>query len=587
MNKKYIWVSLLLIGLICSIGAVSAHEGMENPIVTIDDLEPGDEISEDVDFKMTVHIHANEVSYVNVTAEHIETQTTYFNKQDSNPSDGWAVTWDTSDAPNGEYWITAKAVDVKGLEGKAEMKLILNNIPKESKIVLENISTVVNKPTNIVATMLDANNTPIANKDLTFMVEGVAYGSAKTTSSGVASFSFTPKEVKDYNVLVKFGGDNKYSLSQMEALIKVSSNVSATILTTWNVSGNYKEKILLKANLVAPGFYTEVFNKKIEFYVNGNLVGSALTDEKGDAQLEYIVNETSGTYLYAVKYQNESNVNFTDYASLYVPESQLYMTMSAVTYSIDGIFTVGNNFKITYVVNNDGPDGAKNTIFKYDIPKSLKYVSSTVSKGKITVNSNMLMWNIGDVGVGSQKAEITFQVQLADKINLTGALSTDTYDKAIENAVSTRFLTVNAYKLKANDLTKYFTGSEKYRVYLYDQNGKAVSGANIKIAVNKQVLNLRTNANGFVELAVNLKEGTYNVKITCNKLSLSKKIVIKHLIVTKNISKKKAKVVKFTAKVLNNKGKVLKNKKVTFKVKGKKYNVKTNKKGIATLSLKN
>ena len=586
MNKRYILASLIIIGFICSMGAVSAHEGMENPIVNIDDLEPGDEVCEDVDFKVTVHEH-NEVKYVDVTAEHIETKTTYFYKQDSNPSDGWSVTWDTSDAPNGEYWITAKAVDVKGLEGKAEMKLILNNIPKESRIVLENTTAVVNKSTNVVATMLDVNNTPIANKDLTLFVDGVAYGNGKTSSSGVATIPFTPSEVKDYNIVVGFKGDNKFSSSQMEAVVKVSSNVNATVLTTSDISGNYKQKILLKANLAAPGFYTAVFNKKIEFYVNGNFVGSALTNDKGDAQLEYVINETSGTYLVLVKYQNESNVNFTDYASLYVPESQLYMTMGAVTYSVDGIFTAGNQFRITYTLNNDGPDIAENTLYKYSIPKSLKYISSSASQGKVTAGTGELIWNVGNVAVGSQKAEAVFEVLAADKISLTGVLSTDTYDKSINNSVPTRFLTVSSYRLKSSNLVKYYTGSEKYRVYLYDQNGKPVSGANIRIAVNKQVLNLKTNANGYVEVAVNLKEGTYNVKVTCNKLSISNKIVIKPLIITKNISKKKAKVVKFTAKVLNNKGQAVKKKKVTFKIKGKKYKVKTNKKGVATLKLKN
>ncbi len=586
MNRNYVLISLLILGFICSVGAVSAHEGMENPIVTIDDLKPGDEISEDVDFKVTVHEH-NEVKYVNVTAEHIETQTTYFSKQDSNPSDGWSVSWDTSDAPNGEYWITAKAVDIKGLEGKSEMKLILNNIPKESHIILENSTPIVNKSTNIVATMLDDNNVPIANKDLTLFVDGEKYGSARTTSSGVASIPFTPSEVKDYNILVRFDGDNKFSTSQMEAIVKVSSNINATILTTSDVSGNYREKIMLMANLLAPGFYTAVFNKQIDFYVNGNFVGSALTNEKGNAQLEYVVNETPGNYLISVRYQNESNVNFTDYASLYVPESQLYMTMGAVTYSVDGIFTVGNQFKIIYTLYNDGPDVAKNTFFKYSIPKSLKFITSTSSQGKVSVNSNSeLIWDIGDVGVGNQKAELIFQIVSADRINLTGSLSSDTYVKSINNSVPTRFLTVNNYRLESSNLVKYFTGSKKYKVYLYDQNGKPVSGANIKIIINKKVLNLRTNANGFVEVAVNLKQGKYDVKVTCNKLSISNKIVIKPLIITKNISKKKAKVVKFTAKVLNNKGKVIKGKKVTFKFKGKKYKVKTNKKGIATLSLK-
>ncbi|WP_405297391.1 Ig-like domain-containing protein, partial [Methanobrevibacter sp.] len=117
--------------------------------------------------------------------------------------------------------------------------------------------------------------------------------------------------------------------------------------------------------------------------------------------------------------------------------------------------------------------------------------------------------------------------------------------------------------------------------------GKPVSGAIIRISVKKQTFNLKTNTNGFVELGVNLKAGTYSVEVSSNNLHLSNKIVVKPTLITKNIVKKKSKVVKFTAKVLNNKGKAVKNKKVTFRVKGKKYKVKTNKKGFATLKLKN
>ena len=586
MDKKPILILFLLLGLIYSISAVSAHEGMENPIVTIENLTPGSEVSDNVDFKINVHEH-NEAKYVNVTAQNMDDHKIYFNKQDSNRAGGWSVSWDTSNAPNGEYWITATAVDVKNLEGKAEMKLILNNLPKESHIVLEQTTPVVNKSTNVVAKILDESNNALSNKDLTFEIDGVDYGTVKTTSEGVALISFTPSEVKDYKIVVKFGGDNKYIKSQIEGLIKVSSNINATIVSISDVSGNNKEKILLKANLVAPGFYEAIYNKKIDFYINGNLVGSAFTDEKGDAEFEYVINETGGTHVYSVKYQDENKTNYTDYASLHVPESELYMTMSAVTYSVDGIFMVSNQFKVTFVVNNNGPDTSKNTVFKYNIPNSLKYVSSSVSKGKLDTTSNQLVWNLGDMDIGSQQVEVLFQVVSADKINLTGVLSTDTYDKSIGNAVPTRFLTVNNYQLKASNLVKYYTGSKKYRVYLYSQDGKGVAGANVKITIGKQSVNLKTNSAGYVELDVNLKAGSYNVKVTCNKLSISNKIVIKPLIVTKNISKKKSKVVKFTAKVLNNKGKVVKNKKVTFKFKGKKYKVKTNKRGIATLSLKN
>ncbi|MBO7241032.1 MAG: hypothetical protein J6U90_01070, partial [Methanobrevibacter sp.] len=58
-------------------------------------------------------------------------------------------------------------------------------------------------------------------------------------------------------------------------------------------------------------------------------------------------------------------------------------------------------------------------------------------------------------------------------------------------------------------------------------------------------------------------------------------------VITKNITKKKAKTIKFTAKLVNSKGKILKYKYIKFKFKSKIYKRKTNAKGIATLRLRN
>ena len=540
MNKKFMVILLLLVVAVCSINAVSAHEGMENPIVPDpNEVQPGEEVSGTVNMTVDVHWH-NERNYVNFSAENIETRTVYWNKQDLNPSDGWSASWDTSDAPNGDYWITITAVDVKNLEGKKEFKLVLNNVPTQSSIVLENVTAVVDKSTNIIATLKDADSNPIADKSVEFIIDGKTC-STKTTSSGVATIPFTPSEVKNYDVIVKFKGDNKYMQSQAEGLIKVISNVNATVLTVDNVVGNNRERILLKANLLCPGLWDASYNKKIDFYVNGRHVGSNLTDENGDAILHYDITEIGGDYIYQARYQNESGENFTDSALLHVPQSEVYITMNAVTYSAE-----------TY-------DSAK----------------------------GIIVWNVGNVTRGSQNIELLFQTLASGRISLSPQITTVTYDESIENAVPARFLTVNAYELKGNTLTKYYGGSEKYRVYLYTKDGKPVSGAIIRISVKKQTFNLKTNANGFVELGVNLKSGTYSVEVSSNNLHLSNKIVVKPTLITKNIVKKKSKVVKFTAKVLNNKGKAVKNKKVTFRVKGKKYNVKTNKKGVATLKLKN
>ncbi len=588
MNKKTVLILFIVICFICSVGEVSAHEGMENPIVTIDDYMPGQEVSGDVNFNVTVHEH-NEVKYVNVTAEHMESHTKYFDKQDSNPSDGWSVSWDTSNSPNGEYWITATACDVKELQGKAEMKLILNNIPKESTIVLENVTTVVNKSTNLFANLIDSNSNPISDKPVEFIIDGNSY-SANTTNGGVATISFTPKEVKNYKVIVKFVGDYRYLESQSMGMLNVMSNINTSSVTIHDIRGNNKEKIILKANLVCPGLYDANINKKIEFYVNGNFIGYNFTDEKGDAMLEYVINETGGSYVYQARYQNGSGENFTDSASLYVPQSELYMTMNAVTYSKDGIFTVGNTFELNYFVNNNGPDSASDVKVLYDVPDSLKYVKATATQGTVGYDSNTrkLVWDLGSVSVGSQNVAITFTVLKADKINLSPSITTSTYDESVNNNITRNTLVVKSYKLVASDLTKYFTGNQKYRIYLKDGDGKAVSGAKITFTFNKNTQSLRTNANGYIELDTkNVKVGTFTIKATCNGLKISKKITVKPLLIAKNLSKKKSKITKFSVKLVNNKGKAVAGKKLTFKFKGKKYTAKTNKKGIATVSLKN
>ena len=115
-----------------------------------------------------------------------------------------------------------------------------------------------------------------------------------------------------------------------------------------------------------------------------------------------------------------------------------------------------------------------------------------------------------------------------------------------------------------------------------------ISGATIRVVFNKETIALKTNAKGYVELDTkNLKAGSYSIKASSSSLSISKKITVKPLLITKNVSKKKAATIKYTAKLVNNKGKIVKNKKITFKLKGKTYTAKTNAKGIATVSLKN
>lgn len=581
MNKKLIFAIFLSIAVICLVNSVCAHEA-EYPEPYIDNPKINEVVSGDVDFNMTIDDH-HETLYVNVTATHRETNTVYFHAQDNNPTDGWSCRWDTSDAPNGKYYISAVALNSKNLKGQYNILITLNNTKKDTNIVLDDSIGVVDKQNTIVAHLFDDQMKPLSNKDLDVVI-GDESITAKTTSDGVALISFTPKEAKQYNVSVIFKGDNMYAPTQVSKVLNVLAN--STLITVNDIVANNKEKILLKANL--KNYLDLNSDRLLDFYVDGNKVGSTLTDENGDAQLEYIVSETGGNHIYSVEYLDEFDVAFKSSAFLYVPEASVYVKISAVTYSKDGIFTVGNKFKAIYTVFNDGPDASENTTFKYAIPDSLKYISASPSKGSVNVEKNELLWDIGEVAVGNESLEVEFEATKVANNNLAPSLSSITYDKSINNNITRNILAVKSYKLVASDLTKYYTGSQKFKITLKDSDGNAIGGATIRVVFNKKTIPLTTNTKGYVELDTkNLNVGKYTIKATSSSLSISKKITVKPLIITKNLSKKKAKTIKFTAKLVNNKGKIVKNKKITFKLKGKTYTAKTNSKGIATVSLKN
>lgn len=162
-------------------------------------------------------------------------------------------------------------------------------------------------------------------------------------------------------------------------------------------------------------------------------------------------------------------------------------------------------------------------------------------------------------------------------------------DPVIYNSslITNKINVISQAKLVGSDIVMYFGAGSYYKVRLFADDGKALKGAVVSIKISGKTVKLTTDGNGYASYKITLKANTYYVTATYNNLKVSNKIVVKSVLTAKNISKKKAKKIKFTAKLVNTKGKALKNKKITFKFKGKTYKAKTNKKGIATLTLKN
>ena len=140
-------------------------------------------------------------------------------------------------------------------------------------------------------------------------------------------------------------------------------------------------------------------------------------------------------------------------------------------------------------------------------------------------------------------------------------------------------------KIVSKDLTKYYKQSKQFKVRVYGADGKLAIGKHVKFTVGKSTVSAKTDKKGYATFKFNKKPGKYTVYTKYDDVKVKNKIVVKTVLVTKNVSKKVKKTGKFTVKTLNSNGKAVKNKLVKIKFKGKTYNIKSNKKGIAIFNL--
>ena len=137
------------------------------------------------------------------------------------------------------------------------------------------------------------------------------------------------------------------------------------------------------------------------------------------------------------------------------------------------------------------------------------------------------------------------------------------------------------------NLAMYYGAGSSYKVRVYDDYGRIAKNVTVKFTINGKTYSRKTDNKGYAYLKISLKPKKYAISASYKGFIVKNNVTVKSTVITKNITKKKAKTIKFTAKLVNSKGKILKYKYIKFKFKSKIYKRKTNSKGIATLSLKN
>lgn len=285
--------------------------------------------------------------------------------------------------------------------------------------------------------------------------------------------------------------------------------------------------------------------------------GNAITDSNGIATLTHFVDENFGeefgkvTTITAVVRESEY------YAVSNGTSTLTILDIAPITITINS--KVGSGGVLATIVDNNGL-----AVANKQVSVSIDGKSQNV---KTNANGEVILPSVSggshNVVISSAKDSLYDAKSASSKVTVVPAITGN------------------------KDANVYFGNTVQYKIRLADKKGNYLKANNkITIKVNGKNVNLKTDSSGYVSYSVK-KVGTYTINAEYNGYKVSNKIVIKSTLTAKDITKKKAKKIKFSVKVVDKKGRAVKKKKVTFKLKGKKYTAKTNKKGVATVTLKN
>ena len=215
---------------------------------------------------------------------------------------------------NGTYTVLAKFLqDVTYSASNNTNNLLVNRIP--TSITVNTVRGFKGDVVDLIATLTDSvNKVPVADKTVNFIINGSPIGTAVTNSLGLATISDTVlQNGGTYTVQAVFLQDSIYaSTSNTNNLIV---DYTPTILVVNSVTGFKGDKINLIANLSDSHSNIPLSGKTIQFSVDKNIVGQAITDASGTATYTYTIIQNSGTYtvltefLQDITYASTSNTN--------------------------------------------------------------------------------------------------------------------------------------------------------------------------------------------------------------------------------------------------------------------------------------
>ena len=383
-----------------------------------------------------------------------------------------------------------------------------------------------------------------ATGSVTITVNGKDY--VVDVKYGVANIAISDLAKGNYNVSVKYSGDNKYLPGENTTQFRVAkvSDYNVTVDIVDIIEGENATVTVVVPDDGTGEVIITIDGKEYKGSVDNGVAKVVIPDLK------------EGTYKVVTFYTGDNK-----YDSMIV----------------NGTITVNKNTKTTLTMDDVVKyfKGAQNLTAKLVDAFGNPITNATVY---FTVNGKVYAKTTDKNGTASMGIGL---VPNEYKVNAVFNGTKD-YDKATANATVTVKNTV-----LGNDTTLYFCNGTKYVAKFLDSNGKALANTTVKFNINGVFYTRVTDENGTASLTIKLDPKSYVITAynPATGEERANNITVMPTLITKDLSMKFQDGSKFNVTILDGQGKPLANQNVTFNVNGVFYNKVSGADGVASLNI--
>ena len=364
----------------------------------------------------------------------------------------------------GNYTVT---VTYNGTEDYTKSS-ITNNVTILSTVESKNITKIYRNDTQYHAAFVDGTGKVLADKEVTFNINGVLY-KRTTNASGVATLNINLNS-GTYILTAINPVNNEMVASTITVLSSIQSN---NITKYFQNDTQYSATFLNKDGSL-------LTNTEVTFNING-VFYKRNTNANGVATLN--INLNSGTYiLTAINPVNNEMV-----------ASTITVLSSIQSNNITKYFQNDTQYSATFL-NKDG-SLLTNTEVTFNI-NGVFYKRNTNASGVATLNINL---NSG-----------TYILTAINPVN------GEMYSNTIKVLPT----------LTGENLVKTYGNPDQYKAKLVDGVGKPVNGVNITMNINGIFYNKLTDSNGVASLNINLMPGEYIITSSYGQAVVSNTIKV-------------------------------------------------------------